>query len=255
MSIFSRRIFTFPIRFCTKKNPVVGITGSQNVHSGIQSRNLAFSAVALKVRKTDKQKQTNPDLNIVHAAHAHNPIVDVALQEMEKLEAVLEEELSRHFSGKVDLRVYEEIPVILENGEEHRMNRIGRVSLKSPQMVMINFADNPSAIKAAKAALQKSSLAVNPQQEGIVLYIPVPRMTRERREELANAAKTKILHDYKEALNKVYVKFDRKSTKESKSVDEASKTRNLLLATKRSLEKRGVEKITAQQEAMMKEIA
>lgn len=83
------------------------------------------------------------------------------------------------------------------------MNRLGRVSLKSPQMVMINFADNPSAIKAARVALQKSSLAVNPQQEGIVLYVPVQRMTRERREELVNAAKTKILHDYKEALNKV----------------------------------------------------
>lgn len=53
------------------------------------------------------------------------------------------------------------------------MNRLGRVTLKSPQMVMINFADNPTAIKAARVALQKSSLAVNPQQEGIVLYIPV----------------------------------------------------------------------------------
>lgn len=88
------------------------------------------------------------------------------------------------------------------------MNRLGRVSLKSPQMVMINFADNPTSIKAARVALQKSSLSVNPQQEGIVLYVPVPRMTRERREELANAAKTKMLHDYKEALNKVNVFYN-----------------------------------------------
>lgn len=151
------------------------------------------------------------------------------------------------------------------------MNRLGRVSLKSPQMVMINFADNPSAIKAARVALQKSSLAVNPQQEGIVLYVPVQRMTRERREELVAAAKTKILHDYKEALNKVcfhifyplfvkcgfqvYTKYDKKSTKESKTPDLALQTRNLLLSTKRALETRGVEKITAKQKALMKEVA
>ncbi|KHN71861.1 putative ribosome-recycling factor, mitochondrial [Toxocara canis] len=85
--------------------------------------------------------------------------------------------------------------------QEHRMNRLGRVVLKSPQMVMINFGDNPTAIKAAKLAIQKSNLNVNPQQEGVALYVPVPRMTRERREQLAATAKAKMFNDFKEALN------------------------------------------------------
>lgn len=85
------------------------------------------------------------------------------------------------------------------------MNRLGRVTLKSPQMVMINFGDNPTAIKAAKLALQKSNLNVNPQQEGVTLYVPVPKMTRERREYLASTAKAKMFNDYKEALNEVIV--------------------------------------------------
>ncbi|KHJ91012.1 hypothetical protein OESDEN_09132 [Oesophagostomum dentatum] len=55
---------------------------------------------------------------------------------------------------EVDLRVYEDLIVKLEKGDEHKLSHLGRVSLKSPSMVMINFADNPSAIKWAKLAIQ-----------------------------------------------------------------------------------------------------
>ncbi|KAE9548863.1 hypothetical protein FO519_007925 [Halicephalobus sp. NKZ332] len=250
-----RRLCQFSKCFCSLTDVTISKPYPDYSKSVIQTRNLGFTAFLSKVKKGDKQKQANPDLNIVHAAHANNTLVNEALKEMEKLEVILDEELAKHFSAKVDLRIYEDILVVLDNGEEHRMNRIGRVSLKSPQMVMINFADNPSAIKAARVALQKSSLAVNPQQEGIVLYVPIQRMTRERREEIVNAAKTKILHDYKEALNKVYTKYDKKSTKESKTPDLALQTRNLLLTTKRALEARGVEKINSKQKALMQEVA
>lgn len=56
-------------------------------------------------------------MNIIHAAHANNPIVNEAIKEMEKLEHILDEELAKHFSAKVDLRIYEDIPVTLDNGE------------------------------------------------------------------------------------------------------------------------------------------
>lgn len=85
------------------------------------------------------------------------------------------------------------------------MNHLGRVTMKTPHMVMINFADNPSAIKAAKLALQMSSLNANPQQEGATLFVAVPRMTRERREEIVNAARTKVLNLYKKNLNDVSI--------------------------------------------------
>jgi ribosome recycling factor len=75
--------------------------------------------------------------------------------------------------------------------------------MKNPQMIMVNFIGNPTAITAAKNALQSSALGVTVQQDGTMLHIPVPRITRERRESLAHDAKVKLLHDYKEALNKV----------------------------------------------------
>lgn len=82
------------------------------------------------------------------------------------------------------------------------MNLLGRINLKTPEMITISFEDNPSAIKAAKIALQNAAICANPQQDGVVLFVPVPKMTRERREQLAENAK-KILNDYKKALNNV----------------------------------------------------
>ena len=86
------------------------------------------------------------------------------------------------------------------------MDHLGRVSLHNPQMVMINFTDNPGAIGPAKLVIQKLYPGVNPVQEGITLHIPIPRMTRERREELVKFAEKTIFNHYKNALNKVFFK-------------------------------------------------
>lgn len=74
--------------------------------------------------------------------------------------------------------------------------------MKNPEQIIINFDDNPSAIKFAKTALLKSALCSNPQQEGITLYIPLKKPSRELREQIIVNSK-QILNDYKEALNKV----------------------------------------------------
>ncbi|VDM54440.1 unnamed protein product [Angiostrongylus costaricensis] len=188
------------------------------------------------------------------AASENNIFVQGAVNEMKEVEAVLGEELTRHFSLQVDLRVYEDMLVKLEKGGEHRMSSIGRVSLKSPVMVMINFADNPTAIKWAKLAIQKSHLSVTPQQEGVVLYVPVPRMTRERREQLAHEAKGKILNDYKRALNDIYTQFEKKSNQSITNQDELRHTRQLLLDLKHAMEKRGVELIDTKRKELLTEI-
>lgn len=51
--------------------------------------------------------------------------------------------------------------------------------MKSPRgPIALNFADNPAAIKPAKDAIIKMAENVNPQQDGIVLYVPIPKITR-----------------------------------------------------------------------------
>ncbi|KAJ1372527.1 hypothetical protein KIN20_034703 [Parelaphostrongylus tenuis] len=213
------------------------------------------SAIVSKVRRTEKiKKQPSNVLHSALTASENNSFVQGAMKEMKDVEAVLGEELTRHFSIQVDLRVYEDMLVTLEKGGEQRMSSLGRVSLKSPMMVMINFADNPTAIKWAKLAIQKSHLNVTPQQEGVVLYVPVPRMTRERREHLAHDAKGKILNDYKQALNDIYTRFERKSNQSITNQDDLRHTRQLLLDLKHAMEKRGGELIEIKRKELLTEI-
>ncbi|KJH53328.1 ribosome recycling factor [Dictyocaulus viviparus] len=212
------------------------------------------SVINSKVRRTEKiKKQSSSVLHSALVASEKNALVQGALKEMKEMEAVLCDELVKHFSLQVDLRIYEDLLVKLEKGGESKMSHLGRVSLKSPRMVMINFVDNPSAIKWAKLAIQKSHLNVTPQQEGAVLYIPVPRMTRERREQLAHDAKVKIFSDYKKALNDIYVRFD-KSNQSSVKQDEMHQTRQVLLDVKHAMESRGMELIEKKRNELLTEV-
>ncbi|CAD6196292.1 unnamed protein product [Caenorhabditis auriculariae] len=185
-----------------------------------------------------------------------NGILLEAQKEIKNVETLLGDELARHFSLQVDIRQYEDILVKLENGSEHKISHLGRVSMKNPLMVTINFADNPSAIKWAKLALQKSTLNVTPQQEGVMLYINIQPMTRQRREQLASDAKTKLFNEYKRALNEIYSKSDRKSSAEfSAKPDEAKKTREKLLEMKHYAESSGLQMIELKKEQLLKQVA
>lgn len=145
--------------------------------------------------------------------------------------------------------------VKLENGKDKPLSMIARVTLKSPLMIMINFQDNPSAIKAAKLAIQKSTLNVTPQQEGAVLYVNVPPMSKERREKMASDAKGRILNEYKKAINEIYSKSDKKSSNEfSTRPDEAKKTREALLNMKHAAEQRGGLLIEERRKQLLKQV-
>ncbi|VDK51841.1 unnamed protein product [Cylicostephanus goldi] len=236
------------------------------------------SAVDFKVRRSEKIKKKSSSVIHSAAVAAENTFVQGALKEMKDVTCA--NSASRRKKCKslvqVDLRVYEDLMVKLEKGDEHKMSHLGRVSLKSPTMVMINFADNPSAIKWAKLAIQKSYLNVTPQHEGVVLYLPVPRMTRERREQLAHDAKGKIFNEYKKALNdvstqhiflwamleveqelilQIYIQFEKKSSQETTKPDEERHTRQLLLDLKHAMETKGAELIESKRKELLKEMA
>uniref|UniRef100_A0A8R1I2P0 Ribosome-recycling factor, mitochondrial n=1 Tax=Caenorhabditis japonica TaxID=281687 RepID=A0A8R1I2P0_CAEJA len=203
-----------------------------------------------------KKKVDNKKKNVqVFASREDNVIVQDTMKELQRVEALLVEELTRHFSLKVDIRQYEEIMVKLESGKEKPLSLIARVTLKSPLMVMINFQDNPAAIKAAKLAIQKSTLNVTPQQEGAVLYVNVPAMSKERREKMASDAKGRILNEYKKAVNEIYAKGDKKSSTEfSAKPDEARKTRETLLGMKHAAEQRGGQLIEERRQQLLKQV-
>ncbi|TKR63513.1 hypothetical protein L596_027331 [Steinernema carpocapsae] len=243
------------LRVISRSRSLLSSVNRFQAPQAVPAAQLHLSPWLQKVRRNDKKKKVNVNGALNDAAHTNNEFVKAALKEMSSMEEVLCDELNKHFSLQVDLRVYEEIMVTLESGGEHPLNHLGRISLKNPHLVMVNLADNPAVIKDVRVAIQKSALNVNPQQEGVVMYLPVPRMTRERREQMAATAKSTILNDYKMALNDVYTKYDKKAGKAAKSTDEASKTRAVLLTAKRAMEAKGVALVETKRQNLLSEVA
>ncbi|CEF66241.1 Ribosome-recycling factor, mitochondrial [Strongyloides ratti] len=244
-------------RFLSLLRTIASYSGAKNLCRNayplrnFQYRSLTLSPPLNKIKKSGDKNASKTKISV----NFENQIIREAKNEMEEIERILAEELTKHFSLQVDLRIYEDILVDLEDGSTKKMKHIGRISCKNNNMIAINFSDNPTLIKNAKLALQKSSLNINPQQEGVVLYISIPKMTRERREALANSAKSKVFNEYKNALNKVYIDADEKSTKTVKIKDEAQKNRTALLALKRAMEARGLAMVESKQKALLSEIA
>ncbi|XP_054158723.1 ribosome-recycling factor, mitochondrial-like [Oppia nitens] len=79
--------------------------------------------------------------------------------------------------------------VIDINGAKHQLNELAPIIRKSPQLVVINLGAMPEAVKPVLAAMAESGMNLNPQQEGNVLYVTIPKVTREHREGLAGSAR------------------------------------------------------------------
>lgn len=76
------------------------------------------------------------------------------------------------------------------DGKEHELQEIAQIVRKNPKTIVVNMISFPQAIQATLTALAKSGMNLNPQQDGTTIFIPVPKVTREHRENLAKNAKT-----------------------------------------------------------------
>ncbi|VDO56005.1 unnamed protein product [Onchocerca flexuosa] len=177
-------------------------------------------------------------------------VIQHGVKEMKSMEDIFVEELNKSLSLKVDLRTYEDFVVKTEDGKQYKLNTLGRIKLVNPLLISVDFTDNPSMIKPARLAIEQSKLNVTPRQEGAVLYISLPRITRERRENMANVASKKLLNEYKKALNEVYSKYDR----EMEDHEEFQKIMQGLLKEKKALEKKAIMMIEERRNKLLTEV-
>ncbi|XP_035292718.1 ribosome-recycling factor, mitochondrial isoform X4 [Cricetulus griseus] len=82
------------------------------------------------------------------------------------------------------------------------LNHIGQISMKSPQLILVNMANFPECTAAAIKAIRESGMNLNPEVEGTLIRVPIPKVTREHREMLVKLAKQNT-NKAKENLRKV----------------------------------------------------
>jgi len=105
------------------------------------------------------------------------------------------ETLRREFAGLRTGRAHPGLldPVkVVAYGTEMPLNQVGTVGAPEPRMLTVQVWDK-SMISAVEKAIRDSGLGLNPATDGMLVRVPIPQLTTERRNELA-----KLAHKYAE---------------------------------------------------------
>ncbi|XP_026999155.1 ribosome-recycling factor, mitochondrial isoform X2 [Tachysurus fulvidraco] len=127
--------------------------------------------------------------------------LDEVKEEMTAALATLKDDFSRNLSIRTSPGALDHITVNTKDGK-FPLNQLGQISMKSPQLIVINMASYPEATASATRALQESSMKLNPEVEGTIIRVPIPKVTREHRENLAKLAK-QFSNKAKESVRRV----------------------------------------------------
>tara|TARA_Y100001970_G_C14247465_1_gene869350 strand:- start:2322 stop:2867 length:546 start_codon:yes stop_codon:yes gene_type:complete len=91
------------------------------------------------------------------------------------------------------LRTSRANPSMLDNifvdayGSKTPLNQLGNISSPDPGMLTIQVWDT-NLIKNIENAISDSNLGINPQVDGQLVRLPIPKLSEERREELSKVA-------------------------------------------------------------------
>ncbi|XP_053138605.1 ribosome-recycling factor, mitochondrial isoform X1 [Hemicordylus capensis] len=122
-------------------------------------------------------------------------------EEMRSVLQGLQEDFGKSLSIRTSPGALDHITVVTKEGK-FPLNQLGQISMKSPQLLVVNMSNFPESSAAAIKAIQESGMNLNPEAEGSIIRVPVPKVTREHRESLATLAK-QLTHKAKESLRKV----------------------------------------------------
>ncbi|XP_008831659.1 ribosome-recycling factor, mitochondrial [Nannospalax galili] len=116
----------------------------------------------------------------------------ISLEEVDEEMKSVMEALKDNFNKTLNLRTspgsLDHIAVVTADGKL-ALNQIGQISMKSPQLILVNMASFPECTAAAIKAIRESGMNLNPEVEGTLIRVPIPQVTREHREMLVKLAK------------------------------------------------------------------
>ena len=99
-----------------------------------------------------------------------------------------------HFEKELSsLRTSRANPSILDNiyvnayGNKTPLNQLGNISVQDANTITIQIWDS-SLIKSIEDSITESKLGINPQTDGQLLRLPIPKLSEERRKEIIKIA-------------------------------------------------------------------
>ncbi|HET6351142.1 MAG TPA: ribosome recycling factor [Coriobacteriia bacterium] len=116
-----------------------------------------------------------------------NEIINHARAHMDKTYQALLHEFATVRTGRASTGLFEKIHVDAY-GSSMPLNQVANIKVPDAQTVVIEPWDK-QVINAIEKAIQASDLGLNPSNDGMLIRIPFPPLTEERRRELAKLCK------------------------------------------------------------------
>jgi len=151
---------------------------------------------------------------------------------MKKALEVFNQDLSSLRTGRANPSMLDIVKVDVY-GQKMPINQLATISTPEPQLINVHVWDQNN-VSLIDAAIKKSNLGINPQVDGQVMRIPVPKLNEERRAELkkimgglAEKAKVSIRNIRREANDKLKQLLKIKEIGEDESKNSEKKIQNL----------------------------
>tara|TARA_B100000989_G_scaffold284418_1_gene251216 strand:+ start:2262 stop:2804 length:543 start_codon:yes stop_codon:yes gene_type:complete len=126
-----------------------------------------------------------------------------------------------HFEKELStLRTSRANPSMLDNifidayGTKTPINQLGNISIQDASTITIQIWDT-SLIKVTESAITESNLGINPQTDGQLIRLPIPRLSEERRKEIIKIA-SEFAENSKIAIRNIRRDFIESSKNEKK---------------------------------------
>ncbi|XP_015185385.1 PREDICTED: ribosome-recycling factor, mitochondrial [Polistes dominula] len=158
-----------------------------------------------KDRGKDKKKSTQKK-NIDFREMEEVVNVEKLTLQLDKLMDRLKDNYIKNVSVRSAAGAIEELPIKVE-GTQYLLQELVQIN-RTPKTVILNASAFPQYIPDIIQVLTKNQMNLNPQQDGTMIYIPIPKVTKEYRESLSKSAKSfyiKCRDDMKEVRNE-YIK-------------------------------------------------
>ena len=145
-----------------------------------------------------------------------------------------------HFEKELNsLRTSRANPSMLDNifvdayGSKTPLNQLGNISVQDANTITIQVWDS-SLIKSIENSITESNLGINPQTDGQLLRLPIPKLSEERRKEIIKIA-SEFAENSRVTIRNIRRDFIENSKNEKKnsnlSEDELKRTINEIQKT------------------------
>ena len=129
-----------------------------------------------------------------------------------------------HFERELSsLRTSRANPSMLDNisvdayGSRTPLNQLGNISVQDANTITIQVWDS-SLIKSIEDAISESNLGINPQTDGQLIRLPIPKLSEERRKEIIKIA-SEFAENSKVAIRNIRRDFVETSKNEKKDLN------------------------------------